>query len=255
MDARRRGLALWIHGGVGGGSVLGGCLHPGAGRRPKARLWSDAQCQASAAPTPNARAFLTIRPIPTHYNRPGSTPSRAEPWFQQFVADSSWKFALVEIAPLIAPQVQIMVAAQRRTVRGSLGSPPDRWGRCLNFVPSSRKDSRPTSASSYSRDKGLVISSARSERLHDDGRALGDDLPADGAFTGGRLTRWAPSFGTRVPTVQVARVNGRLLPAQRLPPGLLQSVAGARTHVPCVVLDFDTPDGRRDRPRYPRLQP
>ncbi len=195
-----------------------------------ARLWSDARAKLGRA-TPGA-GVPEVRPMPTHY-KARLDAVRSEPWFEQFVADSSWEFALVEIAPLIAFQFQIMVEHSDAQC-AAVGSPPSMGEMLALCLPRDRKspDIRIDAG-----DKGLVISSP-DLNVFTMG-PLWADLPADGAFRGALIA--GPVVRTRVPTVQVARVNGRHYLRNGYHRVYCIGRRGAE-YVPCVVLDFDTPD-------------
>ena len=200
-------------------------LEPGADPRA---LWAEAQA-GLGEPTPNA-GRPTIRAIPPHLNRKLEAVA-AEPWFQKFVADSSWHFALVEIAPLIAFQFQVKIAHSDAQC-GSLGEPPD-MSDMLNLcmprhrtLPEFRLELQPG---------GFVVSSADLNVSVTD--ALSAMIPPGSPLAGDTLL--GPVVGTRVPTVQVAKFDGRYYLRNGYHRLYCSGRKGA-THAPCVVLDFDS---------------
>ncbi len=202
-------------------------LDPGA---DPSRLWSAARAKLGRA-TPRA-GLPEVRPIPTHY-KARLDAVRAEPWFQQFVGATSWDFALVEIAPLISPQVQIMVEHSDGQC-AAVGSPPSMRELLALCLP---RDKQPPEIRIDLRENGLVVSSA-DLNVSVQG-PLWAEVQADGRVRGDVLT--GPVVGTRVPTVQVAKFNGRYY----LRNGYHRLYCCARkgaTHAPCAVIEFDTLD-------------
>lgn len=200
-------------------------LEPGADPRA---LWAEAQA-GLGEPTPNA-GRPTIRAIPPELNRKLEAVA-AEPWFQQFVADSPWRFALVEIAPLIAFQFQINVGHSDDQC-ASLGEPPgtsDMLNLCLprqRTLPEFRLQLQPGAFVVSSADLNVSVTDALNAMIPPGSPLAGDTLAG-------------PVIGTRVPTVQVARVNGRYY----LRNGYHRVYCIGRKggeYVPCVVLDFDS---------------
>lgn len=202
-------------------------LEPGA---DLVALWTEAQAGLGPA-TPNA-GRPNVRPIPALFNAHLDRLT-TEPWFQQFVADSPWTFALVEIAPLIAPQAQVMVEHSDAQC-AAVGSPPSMEELLALCLPADRKspDIRIEAG-----DKGLVLSSP--DLNVSSMGPLWADLPSDGLFRGALLA--GAVVRTRVPTVQVAKVDDRYYLNNGYHRVYCVGRKGAE-YVPCVVLDFDTLD-------------
>lgn len=192
------------------------------------RLWSDARAKLGRA-TPRA-GLPEIRPIPTNY-KARLDALRAEPWFQQFFGGTAWDFALVEIGPLIAPQVQVTVEHSDAHC-AAVGSPPSMGQLLALCLP---RDRKPPDIRIDLRENGLVVSSPDLNVSAQE--PLWAELPSGGPLAGAVLT--GPVLGTRVPTVQVGKFNGRYY----LRNGYHRLYCSARkgaTHAPCAVIEFET---------------
>ena len=192
------------------------------------QLWSDARAKLGRA-TPRA-GLPEIRPISTNY-KARLDALRAEPWFQQFFDASAGEFALVEIAPLIAFQFQIMVEHSDAQC-GSLGEPPDMSDMldlCMprdRNAPDLRLQEQPGAFVVTSADLNVSAKEALPIRLPDGSPLAGDTL-------------LGPVVGTRVPTVQVAKFDGRYYLRNGYHRLYCSGRKGAK-YAPCVVLDFDS---------------